>query len=76
MQKAVYPEKTCREPVGGEHQVYYCELPLTHPGPCASFSVRMSEEIRDRYEAENPEWRTKLGSIDIVVDSKGVVEKS
>lgn len=71
MQKAEYPEKTCREPVPGLMQVYWCELPLTHPGPCASFSVKISEEIRNRYEEEHPDWREHVGSIDIIVDPKG-----
>lgn len=67
MEIATYPEKTCREPVHGEHNNYWCELPLNHPGPCASYSVPFSVKTRDRYEEENPDWRDKMKSGDIIL---------
>ena len=67
MKTAEYPDKTCREPVLGEHNNYWCELPLNHPGPCASFSVTNSVKIRDTYEKKNPEWREQMKSPDIIL---------
>jgi len=67
MEIAKYPEKICREAVAGTEQSYYCELPLTHPGPCASFSVKDSVRLRDVYEENNPDWRSQLGGEDVIV---------
>jgi hypothetical protein len=67
MKPAEYPEKTCREGVAGEHNNYWCELPLNHPGPCASFSSAISVKARDVYEQANPEWREKMTSADIIL---------
>lgn len=67
MEKAEFPQRTCREPVAGEYQNYWCELPDIHPGPCASFSVRSSVERRDAWEKSNPDWRKDIGSSDIII---------
>ena len=67
MKPAEYPEKTCREGVGGHEQSYWCELPLNHPGPCASFSVSVSVKARDKYEEANPDWRDKMKDHDIIL---------
>lgn len=52
MERAAYPQRTCREPVAGQYQMYTCELP-EHDGvgPCASLSVPESVARRDRWEA-------------------------
>lgn len=66
MEKAEFPQRTCREPVWGV-QAYACELPDIHPGPCASFSVKSSVERRDAWEADNPGWKKDIGSSDIII---------
>lgn len=67
MEKAEFPQRTCREPVAGAYQNYNCELPDIHPGPCASYSVLSSVERRDAWEAANPEWKKDIGSSDIII---------
>lgn len=68
MEKATYPEKTCREPVFNQHSMAYsCDLVLLHPGPCASFSVKDTVDRRDDWEARNPDWRANVGSLDDVI---------
>lgn len=67
MEKAEFPQRTCREPVAGEYQNYWCEIADLHPGPCASFSVKASVERRDAWEAAHPGWRTDIGSSDFIV---------
>jgi len=60
MQKAEYPEKTCREGMMGESGIgYNCELVALHAGPCATFSMPHTVAKRDAYEEENPNWREK-----------------
>jgi hypothetical protein len=61
MQKAEYPQRSCRMPVAGEHQDYLCELAEHHPGPDASFSVADSVRRRDEWEMANPGWETLTG---------------
>lgn len=48
--KAVFPERSCRDHVWGEHQAYACELPDLHAGPCVSLSVRASIQRREAWE--------------------------
>lgn len=67
MKRSEYPQRMCREPVAGEFQNYHCELPDVHPGPHGSFSVVQSVQNRDRWEAENPDWETDIGSADIII---------
>jgi len=67
VEKAVFPQRTCREPVWGSEQAYWCEIVDLHPGPCASFSVKDSVERRDAWEAANPDWRKDIGSSDIII---------
>jgi hypothetical protein len=68
MQRAEYPRKLCRDGVFTEHGMgYTCELPLLHPGPHASFSSKTSVEIRDRWEAEHPDWEKNIGNLDIEI---------
>jgi hypothetical protein len=58
MQKAEYPEKTCREGLMSEAGIgYHCELPNLHAGPCASFSIPHTVKARDKYEEDHPDWR-------------------
>lgn len=64
MNKAEYPQRSCRMPVAGEFQDYPCELPELHPGPDASFSVRDSVIRRDAWEAGNPGWEKLTGMDD------------
>ncbi len=47
IQKAVWPERSCREPVWGRYMSYACELPDLHRGPCVSFSVQDSVQRRE-----------------------------
>lgn len=61
MKKAEYPQRSCRQPVHGAWQDYPCELPESHPGPDASFSVEESVKRRDAWEAENPGWEKMIG---------------
>jgi hypothetical protein len=51
VKRAEYPERTCREPVSGEYQMYSCELAGLHQGPCASYSSQMSVKAREAWEA-------------------------
>lgn len=68
MKAAQYPQKKCREAVFGElNQGHTCELPLMHPGPCASLSAKSSVENRDRWEERNPGWEDNIGNMDIVI---------
>lgn len=71
MNKAAFPQRTCREPVAGSYQNYSCELPDLHPGPCASFSVVSSVERRDAWEAAHEGWEERIGVMDILVDTPG-----
>lgn len=74
MQKAEYPQKTCREPVFGDSGIgYACELPNMHTGPCATFSSTGSVQRRDRWEAENQSQvgQSIMDGGDIIIDSKG-----
>lgn len=48
--KAVWPERSCREPVWGRYQSYACELPDLHRGPCVSLSVKDSVQRREIWE--------------------------
>lgn len=48
--KAVYPERSCREAVWGDHLGYNCELPELHSGPCVSWTVRASLQRRQAWE--------------------------
>jgi hypothetical protein len=64
MEKATYPQRSCRQPVPGSHQDYPCEVAGEfHAGPHASFSVPDSVTRRDAWEADNPGWE-KLGAFD------------
>ena len=69
MKRAEFPQRTCREPVAGDYQNYWCELPDVHPGPCASYSVVASVERRESWEANNPGWEENIGSMDTIVES-------
>jgi hypothetical protein len=56
IQKAVWPERSCREPVWGRYMSYACELPDLHRGPCVSLSVQDSVQRREVWEdQENPQ---------------------
>lgn len=68
MKKADYPQRMCKEAVWSL-QAYPCELVDQHPGPCASLSVAVSVEARERWEAANPGWEDKIGSMDIIVEA-------
>lgn len=67
MKKAVFPQRTCREPIWGSEQAYNCELADLHPGPCASFSVLASVQARDAWEEAHKGWEADIGSSDTVV---------
>lgn len=68
MEAAEYPQKKCREGVFNVHsQAHPCELPVLHPGPCASFSVKESVQRRDVWEEKNPRWRERIGDHDTIV---------
>lgn len=68
MQPAEYPTKSCREPLFNQVGLgYTCELPMMHPGPCASLSLKPSVEARDRWEAAHPEWEKDIGNMDIEI---------
>ena len=56
MRRAVYPQRSCRMPVHGEHQDYSCEVPDLHPGPCASLSDPASVARRDAWERSHQGW--------------------
>lgn len=65
MEKAVYPAKLCREGMFNAHGIgYTCELPLLHPGPHATFSVSTTVEQRNNWESANPDWKSRIGSLD------------
>ena len=51
IQKAVWPERSCREAVWGRHLAYTCELPDLHRGPCVSLSVQDSVQRREAWES-------------------------
>jgi hypothetical protein len=60
MQKAEYPEKSCREGMVSEAGIgYNCELPVLHAGPCASLSLPKTVAARDKWEESNPDWRER-----------------
>ena len=63
MEKAAYPQRSCRTPVAGDHMDYPCEIREWHPGPHASYSVPRSVTARDAWEAANPGWE-KLSTMD------------
>ena len=68
MQAAEYPQKKCREAVFNDSGMgYTCELPLMHPGPCASFSVSASVTRRNHWEDNNEGWEKNIGNLDIEV---------
>ena len=74
MQKAEYPQKTCREPIFGDSGIgYACELVNMHTGPHATFSSRGSVQRRDAWEAANPAQvgLTSLDGGDVIVDNHG-----
>jgi hypothetical protein len=59
MQKAAYPEKSCRDGMMSPTGIgYSCELPTLHAGPCATFSIPQTVEARDKFEEANPDWRS------------------
>ena len=67
MQKAVYPQRTCRHHrIPGPSGVtdYSCELPEFHAGPPASLSVPQSVVERDRWEEAHPGWEKTSGFSD------------
>ena len=73
MQRAEYPQKTCREPLFGASGIgYTCELPNLHTGPCATFSDTGSVQRRDAWEASNPTLagQSSLDG-DIIIDKDG-----
>lgn len=51
IQKAVWPERSCRDAVWGQYFAYACELPDLHQGPCVSLSVQDSVKRREAWEA-------------------------
>lgn len=56
METATYPQRRCRESVWSTLGLAYpCELPNLHVGPCASLSVQHTVQVRDAWEAENPD---------------------
>lgn len=60
MQKAEYPQKTCREGMMSDTGIgYNCELPTLHSGPCGNFSIPFSVTKRDEWEAANPDWKER-----------------
>lgn len=68
MERAEYPQKTCREPLFNAQGLgYTCELVLLHPGPCASFSVKESVGVRRMWEETHPDWHDQIGNLDIEV---------
>jgi hypothetical protein len=68
MEAAEYPLKKCREGIYNDHgMAYTCELPLLHPGPCASFSIQRTVDQRDAWESAHPDWRQNIGNLDDVV---------
>lgn len=73
MQKAEYPQRTCREPIFGTSGMgYTCELADLHLGPHATFSDPHSVRNRNRWESENPDQvdQRRLDG-DVVVDKNG-----
>jgi len=58
MKKAVYPQRSCRQPVTDGLTDHSCEVVEWHPGPCASLSDRASVRRRDAWEAAHPGWET------------------
>jgi hypothetical protein len=50
IQKAQWPERSCRDAVWGAFQAYACELPDLHRGPCVSLSVKDSVTRREAWE--------------------------
>jgi hypothetical protein len=56
MAPSKYPQRTCRQPVWGEPDAAYsCDLKvdnlgMSHPGPCASYSVPASMQRRQAWE--------------------------
>lgn len=67
MEKVEFPNRTCREPVWKDGMVYNCEVIDLHPGPHASYSSRPSVEMRERWEAANPNWGGDVGSHDTLI---------
>lgn len=69
MKRALYPQRTCREPMEGSDPLltHNCELPDVHPGPCASYSIAESIQRRDAWEEAHPGWEQQIGSIDFIV---------
>ena len=51
----VWPERACRELVGGEFANHSCEVPEAHQGPHASMSVPESVRRRAAWEAQHPD---------------------
>jgi ABC-type uncharacterized transport system YnjBCD substrate-binding protein len=50
----VWPERACRDQVGGEFAIHSCEVVEGHLGPHASRSVPASVEQRLAWENKNP----------------------
>ena len=50
IQKAEWPQRSCRDAVWGQHLAYTCELPDLHKGPCVSLSVKDSVTRREMWE--------------------------
>lgn len=51
---AVWPERTCREPIAGEYATHSCEVVEAHLGPHASNDVPASVKLRLAWEKRNP----------------------
>lgn len=71
MKQAQYPQRMCKEglfsPGGIAH---YCELVDLHPGPCASFSITSTIQVRNVWEAEHPGWESGIGDMTTYADAK------
>ena len=65
MEKAQYPQRTCRLavdyfiPIDGEQisRVGNCELPAGHEGPHATLSSTALVRARDTWEQAHPDWK-------------------
>lgn len=50
IQKAEWPQRSCRDAVWGRYQAHACEIPDLHQGPCVSLSVKDSVTRREAWE--------------------------
>lgn len=50
IEKAEWPQRSCRDAVWGRFQAYPCEIPDLHRGPCVSLSVKDSVTRREAWE--------------------------